>query len=310
VRSEGRFIRTLFDRPLPRDLDYTLFFGHGGGYSLLRSANTDGAITLASELRPAAQAEARTIKGFDEDHVGILSSPEVFRQYALALAAADKTSAAPSVAGQGKLRVAFDYHQQDGAPQSQPALLLTPLDTAQQQQQQQIVLPIRSTDNGSELGPFPPGRYAARLFAYGFKTSPERLAVTISPGAVPRLRFSLAPQGVFSGYIGAEVKAGDNPAGSYRMPRPDIQIESITFANRSDTRRLAADDSPDDRTIEAYLAGQDYAHRSSFSFVGLAEGDYELTLKATGYQPYRKTYRVVPGQYVYIQPIDLTPMND
>jgi len=305
VRSRGRFIQTLFDQPLPRDLDYTLFFGHGGSYSLLRSANTDGVITLASQLRPAAQAEARTIKGFNEDHVGILSSAEVFRQYELVLAAAERKFGAQAADDGGRVGIAFRYEQDDAAPRSQPVLLLTSVDDARKS----ITLPIRSADNGSELGPFPPGRYAASLFAYGFRTVPERLAVTVSPGATPRLRFDLAPQGVFSGYIGADVKPGENPAGSHRSPRRDIRIASITFSNGTDTRSLSVDDTPEDRLIETYLAGRDHAGPASFSFVGLAEGDYELTIRAAGYQPFRRTYRIVPGQYVYVQPIDLTPLD-
>ena len=305
VRSEGRFIQTLFDQPLPRDLDYTLFFGHGGSYSLLRSANTDGVITLASQLRPAAQAEALTIKGFNEDHVGILSSPEVFRQYERTLAAAERKFAAQAAADGGRLAIAFHYSQEDAAPKSQPVLLLTSLDDAQKT----ITLPIRSADNGGELGPFPPGRYTASLFAYGFRTVPDRLPVTVSPGATSRLRFDLAPQGVFSGYIGANVKAGENPAGSHRRPRRDIQVESITLSNGTDTRSLTVDESAQDRLIETYLAGRDHAGQASFSFVGLAEGDYELTIKAAGHRPFRRTYRIVPGQYVYVEPIDLAPLQ-
>ncbi|MFP5391022.1 MAG: lipase family alpha/beta hydrolase [Gammaproteobacteria bacterium] len=308
VRSKGRFIGALFERPLPRELEYTLFFGHGGKYSLLRSANTDGAITLASQLRPAAQAEARLVKGFNEDHVGILSSAEVFRQYERVLAGADKTFHA-AAAGKGSVRLAFDYEQADDAPRSAPALLLTPQDKTQQP----IALPIQPGDNGSQLGPFPPGQYSASLVAYGFRSTPSQLPVTIAADATPRLAFSLAPQGVFSGYIGAELNASDSlaarAAGSYRAPHRDLHIESITLSSGADTRRLTPADDVQDRTLESYLAGRDYAHQSSFSFVGLAAGEYELTIKARGYQVYRKTYRIVPGQYVYVQPIDLIPLQ-
>ncbi len=306
VRSKGHFIQSLFDRPLPRDLEYTLFFSHGGSYSLLQSANTDGAITLASELRPAAQAEASTIKGFNEDHVSILSSPEVFRQYEATLAAADKKFNTLTVADRGNLRISFSYDQQDDAPKSQPLLVLTPLDPAREK----IMLPIRSVDNGSELGPFPPGDYMVSLLAYGFKTAPAGRTVTIALDSIPELRFSLAPQGVFSGYIGTEVKPSDNPAGTYRSARRDLLIESITFSNGAETRRLTPGNDPKDRTTDAYMASQDYAFQSFFSFVGLHKGDYELTIKAAGYKAYRKTYRIVPGQYVYVQPIDLTPLKN
>ena len=64
-----------------------------------------------------------------------------------------------------------------------------------------------------------------------------------------------------------------------------------------------------DRSLDAYLAGEDYAFGSFFSFVGLNEGDYELTIKVSGFQPYRQTYSVAPGKYGYLTPIDLEPLR-
>jgi hypothetical protein len=40
---------------------------------------------LASQLSLPAQSEAVVVRGFDEDHVGILSSPRVMQQFNLAL---------------------------------------------------------------------------------------------------------------------------------------------------------------------------------------------------------------------------------
>jgi hypothetical protein len=37
----------------------------------------DGTVTIASQLRPEAQEEARTLRGFDETHTGIVASPAV-----------------------------------------------------------------------------------------------------------------------------------------------------------------------------------------------------------------------------------------
>lgn len=39
--------------------------------------SSDEVVTVASELRPEAQQEARSIRGFDETHTGILEAPEV-----------------------------------------------------------------------------------------------------------------------------------------------------------------------------------------------------------------------------------------
>ncbi len=302
----GRFMQSLFQKPLPQDVDYYLFFGHSGRYSLMRSANNDGAITLDSQLRPAAQAEARMVYGFNEDHTSILSSSQVFAQYEAVLKAAEKKAHDGTKVRNGNLRIAFSYEQQENLPRSEPLLMLTPTDATREK----ILLPISALDSGRELGPFPPGTYNASLLAYAFKTTPLKTPVTIAAGLSPDLKFSLRPLGVLVGYIGADIKPVDNPAGSYREPHRDIVIESITLTGGKETRTLTPDKGAKDRTLEHYLAGEDYAFQSSFSFVGLSEGDYELTIKAAGYQDYKHTYHVVPGQYGYSKPIDLMPLKN
>jgi pimeloyl-ACP methyl ester carboxylesterase len=306
VQANGRFIQKLYQHPLPRDVDYYLFFGHGGGYSLLRSANTDGAVTLASELRPLAQAEAKMVYGFDEDHTGILRSPQVFARYASLLdSAAKKTKDAPALLD-GHLRVAFSYDGVlGGVPPVEPWLILTPDDAALGR----IILPISLRDSGRQLGPFPPGIYEISLMSHAFKTTPARLKVAVGTDQTPDLRFSLAPIGVLSGYIGADIKTIGNPAGSYREPRRDFVIESITLFDGRESRTLLPDRSPKDHTIENYLAGQDYAFQSAFSFVGLRDGDYELTIKAAGYQTHRQTVHVNAGQFGQLVPIDMKPLQ-
>jgi len=62
------FIRTMFDTPL-RPPHY-LFFGYSGGNG------TDGAVSLESMLRPAAQRQAARVTGFAQSHRAILRSPE------------------------------------------------------------------------------------------------------------------------------------------------------------------------------------------------------------------------------------------
>lgn len=60
-------------RRLPDHVAYHLLFGFRGGD---RSGSSDGVVPVASELRSEAQDEARSIRGFDEDHTSILRSPE------------------------------------------------------------------------------------------------------------------------------------------------------------------------------------------------------------------------------------------
>ncbi|MFK7915704.1 MAG: lipase family alpha/beta hydrolase [Pseudomonadales bacterium] len=75
MAPDGDFLRNLLVPPLPADLPFYLLFSHKGN-GLLRGANSDGTITLKSQLHPQAQQQASRIIGFDEDHVSILRAPE------------------------------------------------------------------------------------------------------------------------------------------------------------------------------------------------------------------------------------------
>jgi hypothetical protein len=57
-----------------------LFFGYRGRNGII-GENNDGTVSLSSMLKNAAQQEAKKIYGFNEDHVSILSSDEVFETY-------------------------------------------------------------------------------------------------------------------------------------------------------------------------------------------------------------------------------------
>ncbi len=61
-------------RRLPPSIPYHMLFGFKGGG---RGGSSDGTVMLSSQLRPEAQEEALTVRGFDETHVGILASPAV-----------------------------------------------------------------------------------------------------------------------------------------------------------------------------------------------------------------------------------------
>jgi pimeloyl-ACP methyl ester carboxylesterase len=61
-------------RRLPEPTAYHMLFGFKGGGL---SGASDGTVSVASQLRPEAQEEALSLRGYDETHVGILSSPAV-----------------------------------------------------------------------------------------------------------------------------------------------------------------------------------------------------------------------------------------
>jgi len=60
-------------RLLPAKVAYHMLFGFKGD----GGEASDGVVTVASHLRPEAQEEARSIRGYDETHTGILDSPAV-----------------------------------------------------------------------------------------------------------------------------------------------------------------------------------------------------------------------------------------
>lgn len=83
------YIEKMLDQSLRPKVPYYLFFSHKGNCSLFMD-NNDGAVTLRSQLEPRVQADAVRIYGYDESHVGILSSPAVIEQFNGILADAAK----------------------------------------------------------------------------------------------------------------------------------------------------------------------------------------------------------------------------
>ena len=73
---DSPFINKIFARKLPESLPYYLMFSHKGDSSRFMD-NNDGSVELASELDYRAQADAERIFGYNESHVGILSSQRV-----------------------------------------------------------------------------------------------------------------------------------------------------------------------------------------------------------------------------------------
>ncbi len=74
------FIQSIFNQKLKNRLDYYLLFSHRGDDSMFMD-NNDGTVTLRSQLDLRAQKDAVERWGFDEDHVSILSSPDVISIY-------------------------------------------------------------------------------------------------------------------------------------------------------------------------------------------------------------------------------------
>lgn len=298
IQPQGQYMRSLFARKLPAEVDYYLLFGYKGGYSMMRP-NNDGTVTLASELRKPAQAEAKMVYGFDEDHVGILSSPQVLAQYQAILDATGNEHDAAAALQSGSVQVNFSIVGPGDGLRLQPRLLLRPVDG----KRAPISIPLISEDAGREVGPIPTGDYDANLVAESFQTEPRKVRVSVAPGQTPTLNFQLTARGTLSGYVGTG--QADIPAGSYVPPDESVKIDTITLSGVGVERKLVPRAHDDGREVDRYLVGEDDAVKAYFSFVDLPSGEYLLTIRSNGYLPYIERYTVIPGRPGLWKPIIL-----
>ena len=55
-------------------MNHHLFYSHRAKRSLILPAENDGSVSVASQLRPEAKADAASVQGYNENHVSILSA--------------------------------------------------------------------------------------------------------------------------------------------------------------------------------------------------------------------------------------------
>ncbi len=72
----SEFLEKLFSQPLPATCPHYLLFSFKGK-NRFAGGNSDGVVTIASQLRPEAQNSAALVRGFDEDHTTILKNDAV-----------------------------------------------------------------------------------------------------------------------------------------------------------------------------------------------------------------------------------------
>ena len=298
---EGALLQRLFDKKLPPGTEYYLLFGHRGRGTLLFLPPSDGTITVESQLAAAAQAEARMSYGFNETHESILVARPVLAQLDTLLATADEPPESP--VREGRLRVRYTYAGPANVPRAPPMLLLTPVD----ERAARITLPLEPQASGRVLGPFPAGAYDVALLAHAFRTEPTRIPLSIGDRKTTTLGFRLIPQGVLSGYV--TQAATTVPPGTVAAPLAGVKLESITLTGPGVRRTLTPSDDDEEDADTRYLEGADHAGPTTFSFVGLPEGEYELSIRAQGYQPNVSWHRVVPGAYGPFKPIALSPLK-
>jgi pimeloyl-ACP methyl ester carboxylesterase len=76
MKQGSPFLTNLYVRQLKGRVNHHLFYSHRATRSPILPRENDGTVSVASELRAEARADAVEVRGFDEDHMSILSSSE------------------------------------------------------------------------------------------------------------------------------------------------------------------------------------------------------------------------------------------
>lgn len=75
IAPGSHYLTALHASAMPEHLEHHLLFSYDGkGGGMLKKANSDGTVTLASQLPLKLQEKAIRVTGYNEDHVSILSS--------------------------------------------------------------------------------------------------------------------------------------------------------------------------------------------------------------------------------------------
>ncbi|PLY01562.1 MAG: hypothetical protein C0623_05270, partial [Desulfuromonas sp.] len=283
MQPHSPFINSLFMKSMPESIDHYLFFGHKGNRNILRP-NNDKAVTLTSQLDYRSQKDAKMIYGFNEDHVGILSSPLVLSQYNAILANIDRRSNDADKKSGNRLQVDYSFDFPEDSPRPRLYLLLQPTDS----KGAETLVHLGPDDSGKVHGPFLPGKYNVTLLAPAFSPQPSSIPIRIDDDQLANVTFELEPVGYIRGYV---IKSEPGiQTGTDWKPDPDVPIESITLKGNGILRTVrilpGEEGSYDEYFAEHYLTGTDFTSGGAFFFFGLPAGEYELSITAKGYQPY------------------------
>ena len=298
---DSEFIKRVFAKKISSSIRYYLFFGHKGSGSLFRE-NNDNTVTLESMLDSRAQADALKVTGLNEDHVSILSSPEMLGHFQNVIASAEANKDKTYVRSRGYLNISHSFDPADTKIPSQMSLLLVPTGTDEKEKQ----LKINPFQPRQETGTIVPGKYDISLCALGFKTEPAHISLDIKPGQITDASFVLKPQGMIANYIFATTSADDRFWGFYRELPDHIKIRAIRLAGPGILRTLTPGDRMSEREVlTAFLASRDFAFKNTFAFFEVPAGEHELTIEADGCEIFTAKIKVQPGEFVPPAPFRL-----
>ena len=301
VEPDSPFIKRIFASKIDPAIRYYLFFGHKGGGSLFRQ-NNDNTVTLESMLDPRAQADALKVTGLNEDHVSILSSPEMMKHFKAVLADTEANKDKTYVRSKGYLHVAHTFDPLNSHIPSQMSLVLAPTGTDEKEKQ----LKINPFLPQQETGAIVPKKYDVSLCALGFKTEPDHITLDIKAGQIADAQFTLKPQGMVANLIYATTATDDSFWGFYKELPENVKIRSITLNGPGISRSLTPNNSMRDREVLAtFLASRDFAHKNYFAFFDLPAGEYDLTIEADGCHVFSTKIKAQPGDFIPPAPIRL-----
>jgi len=301
MAPDSDFIRETFATKLPDNIRYYLFFGHKGRGSLFRQ-NNDNTVTLESMLDPRAQAEALKVIGFNEEHVSIINSAEVFTQYTAILGATEANLKKSMSADRGYVDLRHVYSPPDVKPPLQMSFVLIPANVDEQETQ----LKANPSLPQQETGAVTPGEYEASLCALGFKTDPVHLPLSVKAGKISEASFTLSPQGMVAGVITSATAAEDSFWGFLQALSDNVTVRSVVLVGTDVTRKVVPADGMSERELlKAFLSSKDLLCRNGFAFFDLPAGEYTLSIEADGYETYTTNVTVKPGEFTPPPPFRL-----
>lgn len=301
VTPNSDYIQYVFSRKIPPSIPYYLFFGHKGNGSLFRP-NNDNTVTLESVLDSRAQADALKVIGFHEDHMSILSSPQVMEQFTTLLARTEANGDKTYSRSKGYVHVRHGFDPPTVQPPSQMALVLAPAGTNEKETQ----LKIDPFKPDQQTGGIHPKKYDVSLCAFGFKTEPNSIPLEVTAGKIVDVTFTLSPQSMVAGILAVDTAVEDSSWGLFKSLPDSVKIQSIALAGPGVSRKLIPNDTLSDRELLAtFLASQDYAFKNSFVFFGMPEGTYEVTVDAEGCEPFSTRIEAKPGEFIPPAPFRL-----
>lgn len=301
VEPDSDFIKQVFAVKIAASIHYYLFFGHRGSGSLFRP-NNDNTVTLASILDLRAEADALKVTGFNEDHISILSSPEVMTQFKAVLALTATNKDKMYARSKGYLHVVRTFDPSDVKIPAQMALVLAPSGSDEEYTQ----LKMNPFLPAQETGAIAPKKYDVSLVALGFKTEPDHIALDIKGGKLADAKFTLKPQGMVAGMMAVTTAADDGFWGLYKGLPEKVKIRTITLSGSGISRSLSPNDKMRDREVlTTFLASRDYAFKNQFAFFDLPAGVYDLTIEADGCEKFSTRITTQPGEFIPPAPFRL-----